>query len=435
MTSPFTQLHLLGQSLWYDNIQRRMLENGEMAELIERGEVRGMTSNPSIFLNSIAKTADYDPALTPMAWAGWQSEQIFWELAVEDIRMACDLFAGLYRESRGDDGYVSLEVSPALSHNTKGTLTQARQLWERVKRPNLMIKIPATSEGLPAIREAIAIGINVNVTLIFSIERYRAVMDAYLAGLDERMAGGLPVKGVASVASFFVSRMDVKVDPLLAVGSPLRGKTAIAYTKLAYAEFRKVFDSERFAKYRKAGCRLQRPLWASTGTKNPAYPDTLYVDQLIGADTVNTVPPQTLAAYRDHGKTEITITQDLDGAQATLSDLKKLGISMDKVTRELEEEGVKAFGDAFRDLLKTIEQRRLAAVKTLGTLAAPVARRVASLAADNAPARLWSHDPTLWTSDPVGMEEIHKRMEWLDLPDSSQAGLAEIRDFVKPGTG
>jgi transaldolase len=304
MTSPIQKLHSLGQSLWFDNIQRRMLENGELATLIERGEIRGMTSNPTIFLHAIAKSSDYDSALLPMAWSGWESESIFWELAIEDIREACDLFASLYQQSRGADGYVSLEVSPMLSHNTEGTLGQAKQLWEWVNRRNLMIKIPATREGLPGIRAAIAAGINVNITLIFSIERYRAVMDAYLGGLDDRLVAGLPVRGIASVASFFVSRMDVKVDPLLPQGSPLRGRTAIAYTKLAYQEFRKVFEGERFAKYRQAGCRLQRPLWASTGTKDPAYPDTLYVDNLIGPDTVNTVPPQTLVAFRDHGKAQ-----------------------------------------------------------------------------------------------------------------------------------
>jgi len=405
MTSPIQTLHSLGQSLWYDNIQRRMLENGDLAATIERDEIRGMTSNPSIFLNAIAKTSDYDSALLPLAWSGWESEPIFWELAIEDIRAACNLFADRYRQSRAADGYVSLEVSPRLAHNTEGTLAQAKQLWEWVKRPNLMIKIPATVEGLPAIRASVAAGININITLIFSIERYRAVMDAYLGGLDERLAAGLPVDGIASVASFFVSRMDVKVDPLLPEGSPLRGKTAIAYTKLAYAEFRKVFGGDRFAKYRQAGCRLQRPLWASTGTKNPAYPDTMYVESLVGADTVNTVPPQTLAAFRDHGKAAITILDDLDGARRILSELEGLGISMEIVTRELEEEGVKTFGDAFTALLKTIDERRLAAVRSLGALAAPVKRRVASLIADNTPVRLWSHDPGLWTSDPAGQED------------------------------
>ena len=214
------KLYSLGQSLWYDNIQRRLLENGELAAMITRGDIRGVTSNPSIFLNAIAKTNDYEPALVPLAWSGWDAEQIFWQLAIEDIRDACDKFSTMYRESEGADGYVSLEVSPALAHNTAGTLAQAKQLWEWVDRPNLMVKIPATLEGIPAVRLAIAAGINVNITLIFSLERYHAVMEAYLGGLEDRLNAGLEVRQIASVASFFVSRMDTKVDALLdAIGS------------------------------------------------------------------------------------------------------------------------------------------------------------------------------------------------------------------------
>jgi len=436
MISPIQKLHALGQSIWYDNIQRRLLakspegKNGEMAAMIARGDIRGVTSNPSIFHNAIAKTNDYDPALIPMAWSGWNAEQIFWQLAIEDIRDACDLFLVLYRETEGMDGYVSLEVNPTLAHNTEGTLSQAKQLWEWVARPNLMVKIPATLEGLPAIQDAIAAGININVTLIFSIDRYRAVMDAYLAGLDARLAAGLPVDHVASVASFFVSRMDTKVDHLLPEDSLLRGKTAIAYTKLAYEEFRKVFSGERFARHQAAGCHLQRPLWASTSTKNPAYPDTLYVNSLIGPATVNTVPPQTLEAFRDHGKAEPTLMKHLDKARKVLDDVESLGVSMDKVTAELEDEGVKSFADAFVAMLKTIDERRSAAVSELGPLAVSVKQCVASLIADATPARLWSHDPTLWTADKTGQEEVRKRLGWLDLPNSSRACLKEMRDFV-----
>jgi transaldolase/glucose-6-phosphate isomerase len=429
------QLHSLGQSLWYDNIQRRLLENGELAAMIARGDIRGVTSNPSIFHNAIAKTNDYDPALVPLAWSGWDAERIFWQLAIEDIRNACDLFSTLYRQTGGADGYVSLEVSPTLAHNTEGTIAQAKQLWEWVGRSNLMIKVPANPEGLPAVRAAIAAGINVNVTLIFSVERYRAVMDAYLAGLDERLAANLPVNHIASVASFFVSRMDTKVDGLLgAIGSPeareLHGKAAIAYTKLAYQEFLQVFRGERFARFEAAGCRVQRPLWASTSTKNPAYPDTLYVESLVAPDTVNTVPPQTLDAFRNHGRAAVTIQDDLDGARRTLAQLETLGISMDNVTAELEAEGVKSFADAFAAMLRAIEERRAAAVCALGPLADPVRRRVASLVADDASARLWSHDPTLWTADPVGQAEVRKRLGWLDLPRTSRAAVKEINNFA-----
>ena len=293
-----------------------------------------------------------------------------------------------------------------------------------------MVKIPATREGLPAIRDAIAAGININITLIFSIERYRSVMDAYLTGLEMRLASGLTVDHIASVASFFVSRMDTKVDPLLPAKSPLRGKTAIAYTKLAYEEFTKVFEGERFARLHLSGCRLQRPLWASTSTKNPAYPDTLYVDGLIGPNTVDTVPPQTLEAFRDHGKAEPTLTLHLDEAREVLEGVELLGISMAKVTAELEDEGVKTFSDSFSVMLKTIDERRSNAVSALGSLADPVKRRVAALMADSVPSRLWSHDPTLWTADKTGQEEVRIRMGWLDLPESSRVALQDIRDFV-----
>ena len=403
--------------------------------MITRGDIRGVTSNPSIFHNAIAKTNDYNPALVPLAWSGWEAEPIFWQLAIEDIRGACDLFSTMYRESEGADGYVSLEVSPTLAHNTAGSLAQAKQLWEWVDRPNLMVKIPATLEGIPAVRAAIAAGININVTLIFSLERYRVVMEAYLTGLEERLSAGLEVRKIASVASFFVSRMDTKVDALLesigtADAKELRGKSAIAYTKLAYDEFLKVFRGERFTRCKAAGCAVQRPLWASTSTKNPAYPDTMYVDSLIGPGTVNTVPPQTLEAYRNHGKAQVTLLDNLEEAHQVLSNLETLGISMDKVTAELEAEGVKSFSDAFSAMLQAIEERRSTAVNSLGTLAAPVMRRVAGLIADAVPARLWSHDPSLWTVNPVGQEEIRKRLGWLDLPHSSWVALKEINDFT-----
>ena len=359
----------------------------------------------------------------------------FWQLAVEDIRDACDLFTPLYRGSEAADGYVSLEVSPLLAHDTEGTIAQARQLWEWVGRPNLMIKIPATPEGIPAVRSVIAAGINVNVTLIFSLERYRLVMDAYLAGLSDRLAAGQPVAHIASVASFFVSRMDTKVDGLLdGIGSAearsLCGKAAIAYTRLAYAESLKVFRGDPFARFQAAGCHPQRPLWASTSTKNPAYPDTLYVDELVGPGTVNTVPPQTLESFRDHGKALPTLQNDLAGARRTLERLGSLGISMDKVTAELEAEGVKSFADAFTAMLKTIDERRISAVAALGPLAAPLSRRVAALVADSVPSRLWSHDPTLWTTDPAGQAEVRRRLGWLDLPRTSRAALKEIHDFA-----
>lgn len=430
MSSRFKQLADLGQSLWYDNIQRRLIENGELAGMIARGEIRGVTSNPSIFHAAIARTHDYDSALVPMAWAGWKAEEIFWQLALEDIRAACRLFLRLYNETGGADGYVSLEVDPALAHATEATVAQAQELWQRVAFPNLMVKVPATVEGLPAVRRLIAAGVNVNVTLIFSLERYRQVMDAYLSGLEDRLQAGQPIEQVASVASFFVSRFDTKIDALLPPDSSLRGRAAIANARLAYEEFRKVFGGERFARLQAAGGRIQRPLWASTSTKNPAYPDTLYVDELIGPATVNTVPPQTLEAFRDHGTVARTLTNDLDGARRLMQDLAGVGIFIEQVAEELETEGVRAFADAFAAMMATIEARRAAAVESLGPLAAPVARSVARLVAEDAPARLHRPDPSLWTSDPAGQEEIRRRLGWVALPETSRRYVREINGFA-----
>jgi transaldolase/glucose-6-phosphate isomerase len=424
------KLTSLGQSLWLDNIQRKQLENGELKAIIERGDIRGMTSNPTIFNNSISKTKDYDAALTSLAWAGWDAEKIFWQLAIEDIRAACDLFSPLYEETNGGDGYVSIEVSPDVAHDTEATLAQAEQLWARVRRPNLMVKIPATKEGIPAIRRATAVGINVNITLIFSLKRYAEVMEAYLSGLEDHLAAGHSIHHIASVASFFVSRVDTKIDPKLPEDSPLRGKAAIANAKLAYDKYEKTFSTHRWENLKIKGARVQRPLWASTSTKNPAYPDTIYVDNLIGPETVNTVPPQTLEAVRDHAKIEITLTRDLDEAQKAINQLEASGISMDVVTQELEDEGVKSFADAFTQLLKTIDERRTSAVSSLGPIADSVSKRIAQLEADSVPSRLWKHDPTLWATDPEGQAEVKKRMGWMDSPQKARALIPAYKAFA-----
>ena len=368
------QLHAAGQSVWYDNIQRGLLVNGELVGMIARGEVRGVTSNPTIFMNAITKSHDYDAGLVPLAQAGRSAREIFWQLAVEDIQAAADLFRPLYEETDGGDGYVSLEVDPYLANDTAGTLAEAQQLWQRVARPNLMIKIPATVAGLPAITGAIAAGINVNVTLIFALERYLAVMDAYLAGLEQRVTAGLPVDRIASVASFFVSRVDTKVDDRLAKivargdahagqAQRLPGKAAIANARMAYAKYQKVFGAPRFQALKARGARVQRPLWASTSTKNPAYRDVLYVEELIGPDTVNTMPPQTVTAFLDHGQVRSgSLLEDVAGAEQTLASLEALGISMAAVTEALEVEGVKSFADAYTALLDAVEASRKAAV-------------------------------------------------------------------------
>lgn len=431
MSESITKLTQLGQSIWYDNIQRKLLENGELKAMIERGDIRGVTSNPSIFNAAIAKSNDYDSALTPLAWAGWDAEKIFWQLAIEDIKAACDAFAPLYEETNGGDGYVSLEVSPYIAHNTEATAAQAQQLWARVARPNLMIKIPATKEGIPAIRKAISAGVNVNVTLIFSLARYAEVMDAYFSGLEDRAAAGHPIDHIASVASFFVSRVDSKVDPKLPDGSPLKGKAAIANAKLAYDQYHQTFVGRRWENLKVKGARVQRPLWASTSTKNPAYPDTLYVDELVGPETVNTIPPKTLLAFKDHGKASLTLMRGVDDAQHAIDKLEKTGISMDVVTQELEDEGVKAFADAFTGLLETIETRRKSAASSLGSLAGPVSKRIAQLEADSVPARIWKHDPSLWADDEAGKAEVVIRMGWLDSTDKARKKLKEYRSFAK----
>jgi transaldolase/glucose-6-phosphate isomerase len=425
-----SKLTQLGQSLWYDNIQRRILENGEFKAMIERGDIRGVTSNPSIFNHAIAKSTDYDAALKSLAWAGWNAEKIFWQLAIEDIKTACDLLMPLYEETNGGDGYVSIEVSPYIANDSDATIAQVEQLWARVRRPNLMVKIPATKAGIPAIRKAISVGVNVNITLIFALKRYAEVMDAYLSGLEDHLAAGHSIEHIASVASFFVSRVDTKIDPQLPDGSGLRGKAAVANAKLAYDEFQKMFASRRWENLKVKGAHVQRPLWASTSTKNPAYPDTLYVDNLIGPETVNTVPPQTLEAFKDHGKAEITLTRDLEKAQEELKQLADAGISMDQVTQELEEEGVKAFADAFTQLLGTIEERRKNAVSALGPVAGAVAKRMTHLEAESVNKRLWAHDPTLWASDPAGQAEVKIRMGWLDSPQKARDLLPTYKEFA-----
>ncbi len=376
MSSPIDTLHALGQSLWYDNIQRQQLESGEMAAMISGGEIRGVTSNPTIFDHAISKSNDYDASLAEMAQGGLNTEQIYEELVVEDIRAAADLFRPLYEESQGGDGFVSLEVNPNLAQNTKGTIEEARRLWDKVDRPNLMIKIPATREGLEAITQSVSAGVNVNVTLIFSLKRYAEVIAAYIHGLEYRRRVGNNIDHLASVASFFVSRVDTKVDKRLQeviekrgheaeLAEGIFGEAAIANAKLAYVQFLEVFDGSTYRDLKEHGGKVQRPLWASTSTKNPAYSDVKYVEGLIGSNTVNTVPQQTLEAFRDHGQAKQTLTEDLDQARFVLQSLEELGISMDQVTQELEDEGVKAFADSYNSLLETIEKRRNGNLKNL----------------------------------------------------------------------
>lgn len=368
MPSSIEKLHALGQSLWYDNIQRNLLENGGLAGMISGGDIRGVTSNPSIFNHAISQSRDYDADLKALAAEGLSSESIYEELVIKDIRSAADLFRPLYEETQGGDGYVSLEVNPNLAYETEATILEAKRLWEKIDRPNLMIKIPATREGLEAITQSISAGINVNATLIFSLMRYADVMAAYIYGLEYRRKAGDPIEDIASVASFFVSRVDTKVDQYLEsiieeggnqaeLAQVILGEAANANAKLAYVQFLEVFEGTTFDDLKEHGGNVQRPLWASTSTKNPSYSDVKYVEGLIGPNTVNTVPQQTLEAFKDHGQAEQTLTDDIDHGRYVRQSLKELGISMRQVTRELEEEGVKAFADAYNSLLETIESR------------------------------------------------------------------------------
>ena len=370
MTNIIGELKKNGQSIWYDNIERKLLEDGTLAGMVERGEIRGITSNPSIFNNAISNSNEYDQEIESLTKQGLSREDVYEQLAIRDIQRAADMFLPLYQETNGGDGYVSLEVSPFLAHETEKTIIDAKKLWKMVNRPNLMVKIPATLEGLPAITEVISAGINVNVTLIFSITRYQAVMEAYLAGLEKRVQEGKEIGGIASVASFFISRIDAKVDSQLeeilskTPGGEVKnllGEAALASGKLAFEAYEEVFGEgvSRFAALVEVGANKQRALWASTSTKNPEYPDTMYVDGLIGPDTVNTVPPKTLVAFFDHGTVERTIDRKVDEAKEVFENLAKAGIDMEQVTEDLESEGVQAFAVAFTSLLDSLQARML----------------------------------------------------------------------------
>ncbi|MFY9552220.1 MAG: transaldolase [Thermoanaerobaculia bacterium] len=362
--NPLKRLESLGQSVWYDYIRRDLVEGGGLKRLIDEDCLRGMTSNPTIFEKAIAGSALYDQDIRSAA-AGKPAAQIYEDLAVHDVRGAADVFRQTYDARRGQDGFVSIEVQPHLARDTQGTIAEARRLWAECARPNVMVKIPGTPEGLPAIRQCLSEGININITLLFSVQRHREVMEAYLAALEDRVQARKSVDGIASVASFFVSRVDTnadkKLDALIAKGNEkakaLRGKIAIANARLAYEAFEQVFRQPRFAALKARGARVQRPLWASTSTKDPVYPDLYYVEALIAPDTVDTMPPETFEAYRDHGDPKVRIHDDLEGARAALRQLADLGISVEQVYKELEDEGVKKFSDSYDSLLKAIQQK------------------------------------------------------------------------------
>ncbi|MBI4282282.1 MAG: transaldolase [Chloroflexi bacterium] len=365
MTVSLQEVQRLGQSIWYDNIRRGLLASGELQRLVQMG-VTGLTSNPTIFENAIARSTDYDAALASLASQGHNTLESYERLALEDIQAAADLLRPAYDRTNGGDGYASLEVSPSLAHDTEATVAEAQRLFTALSRPNVMIKVPATPQGIPAVRRLIGQGINVNATLIFSLAAHRQAMEAYIAGLEDLAHAGGDLSRVASVASFFVSRVDTAVDAMLEErarqgkdgAKTLQGKAAIANAKLAYQTFKRAFGGERFAALRAKGARVQRPLWASTSTKNPAYSDVLYIDNLIGRDTVNTLPPATLTAFIEHGQAKATLEQDVAGAQQTMKALAAMGISMEEVTAKLLADGVKAFADSYDQLLAKVEEKK-----------------------------------------------------------------------------
>lgn len=457
--NPLQQLQDYGQSVWVDNLSRALIESGDLQQLIDTMGVVGITSNPTIFDKAISGSDDYDAQIRQLVEAGRTTDEIYEELVVQDIQRAADLLRPIYEKSANTsaDGFVSLEVSPTLAHETEKTMVDARRLFTRVDRPNVMIKIPGTPEGLPAIEQMLYEGININVTLLFSLDAYKQVAEVYLKALERRVAEGKPVDQIASVASFFVSRVDTEADKRLesiADGGgdsqeserarALRGKLAIANAKLAYVAFKEIVASERWAALAAHGARVQRPLWASTSTKNPDYPDTLYVDELIGANTVQTLAPASIDAFADHGRLGETLEADVDGARGVFAELAALGVSYDDITATLVREGVASFAASFESLLAGLDEKRqrmqaeVANERTaaLGALAPEVDVTLEKLRAENVPARLQARDPSLWSDDKKKQVTIAQRLGWLPvverMRDEARAGLfAELSAGVQ----
>lgn len=369
--NPLLELHRAGQSVWLDSIDRTLLSSGRLAELVARGEVQGVTSNPTIFQKAIETCAEYDATIRDLSLSGQDTIAIYDAIAAQDIRDAADVLRPVYDASQGRDGYVSIEVSPTLAHDAGGTVAEAKRLFAEVGRPNVMIKVPGTPAGVEALAELIAEGVNVNSTLLFSPQNYEQVARAYVAGLERLAESAKPLERVASVASFFVSRVDTAVDALLearlretadpsrqALLRGLMGQAAIANAKVAYQRFKRIFSEGAFLALKERGARVQRPLWASTSTKNPAYRDVVYVEELIGPDTVNTMPPATLDAFRDHGRVRPSLEEGVERAHQVLAQLAALGIDMERVYADLQAAGIQAFADSFSALLACIRERQ-----------------------------------------------------------------------------
>ena len=434
--SKLEELSKIGQAIWIDYIRRSFITSGDLQKLIDQG-LRGITSNPTIFEKAIVGSSDYDEQLLELMGEKLSTRQLYDRLSVDDIRMAAELLKPVYDKTGGLDGYVSLEVDPTLAHDTDGTIEEARRLFSTLNMENVMIKVPATPEGIPAIAALISEGINVNVTLIFAVSHYEAAAEAYLAGLEKRAAAGQDIGRVASVASMFVSRVDTAVDKTLEnMGEKsLQGKTAIANAKAAYARFGKLFSGDRWEKLASKGARVQRVLWGSTSTKNPSYPDTIYVDELIGPSTVNTIPPDTLTAYMDHGTVAETVTQGLDEAYKHLGSLSELGVNLDEVTETLQRDGVSSFAKSFEDLLAGISEKRSRlhsgkeeVATSLGEFQPDVDAALDELRKNDVAARIWAHDYTLWKPEPT---EIVNRMSWLTIAMTMEMHVSRLRTFVQ----
>ncbi|MFL5788999.1 MAG: transaldolase [Flavisolibacter sp.] len=358
--SNINKIRDLGQSIWLDFFDRDIMDSEKLKTLIEETGISGVTSNPSIFEKAISTSSDFDEDISALSQTQTDDGEIFFSLAVKDIQRAADLLKKVYDNTEGEDGFVSLEVSPYLAHDTEGTMKQARKLWQKIGKQNAMVKIPATQEGLPAIRKCISEGININITLLFGLPRYQQVVNAYISGLEDRLRVGKPIKQIASVASFFLSRIDVMVDPLLEKRglSRLQGQVAIASAKRAYEMYKNAFTNPRFKSLEDNGAKRQHLLWASTSSKNPAFSDVKYVDALVGAETINTITLETLAAFQDHGTAQNSLGDNIDNANETLESLKKASIDLDEITQKLENDGIEKFNVAYQAIMKAIERKK-----------------------------------------------------------------------------
>lgn len=442
--SRVNQLLEAGQSIWLDSIQRGQIRSGELKKLVEVDGLRGETANPSIFQKAVDGSSDYDDQIRELATQGFDANGIYERIATDDVRSACDVFRPLYEQSNGADGFVSLEVSPKLAYNTEGTQSEVRRFWEIVDRPNLMIKIPGTPQGVPAIEESLYEGININITLLFAVEAYEKVAWAFVRALERRAAEGKPIDRIASVASFFISRIDTLADKLLDERikqehdpqkfeelNDLKGKVAIANAKVAYERFLKIFGDPRFEALKANGARVQRPLWASTSTKNPAYSDVMYVESLIGPDTINTLPLETIQAFEDHGKVERTVDKDLDAAHTLIKRFERTGLILNGVTSQVLKEGVEKFDESLDKLLKVIDDKGTSMqVQTPMSAAAPVTsgdgkKQAEPVKKNDLVSRIWQRDPTLWSPVQKRQQLIRNRLGWL-------GAVKYMRDQVGP---